>query len=57
MRFAKTVIIIDDSKLSQRLGERHAIPIELLAFAVVLMSYRSARAEGWRGGSPASAGI
>jgi ribose 5-phosphate isomerase A len=30
---AKTVIIVDDSKLSQQLGERSPIPIEVLAFA------------------------
>ena len=30
---AKTVIIVDDSKLSQQLGERRPIPIEVLAFA------------------------
>lgn len=30
---AKTVIIVDDTKLSQRLGEHCPIPIEILAFA------------------------
>jgi ribose 5-phosphate isomerase A len=30
---AKTVIIVDDTKLSERLGERRPIPIEVLAFA------------------------
>lgn len=30
---AKTVIIVDDSKLSERLGEHCPIPIEVLAFA------------------------
>lgn len=30
---AKTVIIVDDTKLSQRLGEQRPIPIEVLVFA------------------------
>ncbi len=30
---AKTVIIVDDTKLSQQLGEQRPIPIEVLAFA------------------------
>lgn len=40
---AKTVIMIDDSKLSQRLGERRAIPIEVLVFAHKTTSERLGR--------------
>jgi ribose 5-phosphate isomerase A len=40
---AKNVIMIDDSKLSRRLGERHPIPIEVLAFAHKTTSEHLAR--------------
>jgi ribose 5-phosphate isomerase A len=40
---AKTVIMIDDSKLSQRLGERQSIPIEVLVFAHKTTSEHLAR--------------
>lgn len=40
---AKTVIIIDDTKLSQRLGEHRPIPIEVLVFAHATTSARLLR--------------
>jgi ribose 5-phosphate isomerase A len=40
---AKNVIMIDDSKLARRLGERHPIPIEVLAFAHKTTSEQLAR--------------
>lgn len=40
---AKTVIIVDDTKLSQQLGEHQPIPIEVLVFAHAATSARMLR--------------
>jgi ribose 5-phosphate isomerase A len=54
---AKTVIIVDETKLSQRLGERRPVPIEVLAFAHGATSDRLLRfgrpVRRQQGGAPA----